>query len=82
MGLGKTKRKTKRAAASAERRSPMEATPGEGGSEEAVIFIADTVASLARLARGHQLEMLAYLLAMTQLEAEEQAKLLRRRKLS
>jgi hypothetical protein len=34
------------------------------------------------LARRHELDLLTYLLAMTQLEAEEQVKLLRRRKLS
>jgi hypothetical protein len=82
MGLDKTKRKTRRASAPRDRGFSTEAPPGEGGSEEAANFIADTVASLARLARGHQLDLLAYLLGMTQLEAEEQAKLLRRRKLS
>jgi hypothetical protein len=56
--------------------------PGEGGSEEAARFIADTVTSLTRLARRHNLDLLAYLLAMARLEAEEQVKILRRRKLS
>jgi len=54
----------------------------ESGSEEAANFIAETVGSLAGLARRHELDLLTYLLAMTQLEAEEQVKLLRRRKLS
>ena len=82
MGLGKTKRKRKRAAAPGQNVSPTDQTLGEGGSEEAANFIAETVASLTRLARRHDLDLLAYLLAMAQLEAEEQVKLLRRRKLS
>jgi hypothetical protein len=82
MGLGKTKRKRKRATAAGQNLSRPAQMPGEGGSEEAAHFIAETVASLARLARRHDLDLLAYLLAMAQLEAEEQVKLLRRRKLS
>jgi hypothetical protein len=82
MSSGKTKRKPKRASGRRERRPRTEVTPAEGGSEEAANFIAETVASLAKLARRHELDMLTYLLAMTQLEAEEQAMLLRRRKLS
>jgi len=84
MGLAKTKRKRKRKRATApgQNLSRTDQTPGEGGSEEAANFIAETVASLTRLARRHDLNMLVYLLAMTQLEAEEQVKLLRRRKLS
>jgi len=82
MGLGKTKRRRKRAAAPGQNLSRTAQTPGEGGPEEAANFIADTVASLTRLARRHDLDLLAYLLAMAQLEAEEQVKLLRRRKLS
>jgi hypothetical protein len=45
-------------------------------------LIAETTASLARLARRHQLEMLDYLLRMTHLEAEERLRLRSRRKLS
>jgi len=82
MGLGKTKRRHKRVAARGESHSRTDEPPGEGGSEEAANFIAETVASLTRLARRHDLDLLAYLLAMTRLEAEEQVKLLRRRKLS
>jgi hypothetical protein len=81
MGLSKTKRRPKRAPAQGEKHSRAY-EPGESGSEEAASFIADTVGSLARLARRHELDLLTYLLAMAQLEAEEQAKLLRRRKLS
>jgi len=66
MGLGKAKRKRKRAAAPAQDFSRTDQTPGEGGSEEAANFIAETVASLTRLARRHDLDLLAYLLAMAQ----------------
>jgi hypothetical protein len=81
MRLNKTRRKPKRGTAPVESRSRSYG-PGEGGSEEAANFIAETVGSLARLARRHELDLLTYLLAMTQLEAEEQVKRLRRRKLS
>jgi hypothetical protein len=81
MSLNRTRRKPKRASPQQENRSPTH-EPGAGGSEEAANFIAETVGSLARLARRYDLDLLTYLLAMTQLEAEEQVKLLRRRKLS
>jgi hypothetical protein len=81
MGLNKTRRRPKRGPAPGESRSRTY-DPGEGGSEEAANFIAETVGSLARLARRHELDLITYLLAMTQLEAEEQVKQLRRRKLS
>ena len=54
----------------------------EGGAEDAAHFISETVESLARVARRHDLDLLSYLLSMTRLEAEEQVKRLRRRKLS
>jgi hypothetical protein len=82
MGLGKAKRRHKRVIAHGESRSRTDEPPGEGGSEEAANFIAEMVASLTRLARRHDLDLVAYLLAMTQLEAEDQVKILRRRKLS
>jgi hypothetical protein len=81
MGPNKTRRRPKRGSAARESRSRTN-EPGEGGSEEAANFIAETAGSLAGLARRHELDLLTYLLAMTQLEAEEQVKLLRRRKLS
>lgn len=82
MGLNKTRRRPKRGSAAPGESRSRTYEPGEGGSEEAANFIAETVGSLARLARRHELELLTYLLAMTELEAEEQVKLLRRRKLS
>jgi hypothetical protein len=49
--------------------------PGDGGPEEAALFIAETVASLAELARRHQLAMLVRLLEMVRMEAEERVRL-------
>lgn len=56
--------------------------PGDGGPDEAAIFIAETVAALAGLARRHRLVMLARLLEMTQMEAEERIRLRGKRNLS
>jgi hypothetical protein len=81
MGLNKAKRKLKQVPALGEEYLRAHEL-SEGGSEEAAKLIAETVESLARLARRHDLRLLTYLLAMTQLEAEEQVKLIRRRKLS
>jgi hypothetical protein len=55
---------------------------GSGGPDEAVVFIAEIVTDLARLARRHRLDMLGHLLRMTQLEAEEQVRLRGKPKLS
>ncbi len=51
-----------------------------GGPDEAAAYIAETAAELAALASRHKLDLLVYLLGMTQLEAE--ARLRRRRRLS
>ena len=56
--------------------------PGEGGVEEAVAFIAEQVVSLRELAERHKLDVLHYLLGMTQLEANEHLRLRSKRKLS
>ena len=45
--------------------------PGNGGPDEALAYIAENVADLARLARRHDLEMLVRLLEMAQMEAQE-----------
>jgi hypothetical protein len=83
MGPDKTKRKQKRAPQRTEKRvRTIEPPRSNGGAEDAAHFIAETLTSLARLARRHELDLLSYLLAMAQLEADEQVKLLRRRKLS
>ena len=54
----------------------------EGGPDEAVAFIAETVAELTKLAKRHRLEILSHLLGMAQLEAEERLRLRSKRKLS
>jgi hypothetical protein len=56
--------------------------PGEGGPDEAVAFIAETVADLAKVARLHKLDMLVRLLEMTQMEAQERIQLRAKRNLS
>ena len=57
-------------------------TRGEGGAEDALILIAAAANELAKLAQRHKFDVLDRLLAMTQLEAEEQLKSRSRRKLS
>jgi hypothetical protein len=56
--------------------------PGEGGPDEAVAFIAETVADLVKVARQHKLDMLVRLLEMTHMEAQERIRLRARRNLS
>ncbi|MET4388890.1 hypothetical protein ABIB73_004655 [Bradyrhizobium sp. F1.4.3] len=56
--------------------------PGEGGADEAVAFIAEQVAALRKLAERHKLDVLHYLLGMTQLEADEHLRVRSKRKLS
>jgi len=62
--------------------SPTDDPPGEGGPDEAAIFIAETLADLARIARRHQLDMLVSLLEMAQMEADERVRLRGKGKLS
>jgi hypothetical protein len=57
-----------------ERRSiPIEADEpaGDGGPNEAARFIAGAVSELALMARVHRLDMLAHVLDMAQMEAED-----------
>jgi len=86
MSLGKTKRRQVRISVHEGRRLRTREAVSEGasevGAEDAAHFISETVESLARVARRHDLDLLSYLLSMTRLEAEEQVKRLRRRKLS
>jgi hypothetical protein len=63
-------------------RSQNDEPPGDGGPEEAAMFIAETVAALAGIARRHRLGMLVRLLEMTLMEAEEYVRLRGKRKLS
>ncbi|MBH5371623.1 hypothetical protein [Bradyrhizobium glycinis] len=55
---------------------------GEGGADEAVAFIAEQTGALRKLAERHKLDVLHYLLGMTQLEADEHLRLRTKRKLS
>ena len=75
-------RKRKRVASGGRGRSRNDEPPGEGGPEEALAFIDEQEAGLRRLARPHRLDVLSYLLGMTQLEAEERIRLRGKRKLS
>ena len=70
-----------RAASGVQERSRNE-EPGEGGADEAVAFIAEQTAALRKLAERHKLDVLHYLLGMTQLEADEHLRLRTKRKLS
>jgi hypothetical protein len=72
----------KRPASGWEKRSQLDESGEEGGPDEAVAFIAETVAELVKLAERHRLEVLAHLLGMAKLEAEERLRLRSKRKLS
>jgi hypothetical protein len=76
--IGRGKRGTSGKAGSSQNGEP----PGDGGPDEAALFIAETVAALAILARRHDLGMLIRLLEMAQMEAEEFVRLRGKRKLS
>ena len=62
--------------------SPTDQRGEEGGPDEAVAFIAETVAELVKLAERHRLEVLGHLLGMAQLEAEERLRTRSKHKLS
>jgi hypothetical protein len=80
--LSKTMGRRTPASSGSDGGSPTGDPPGDGGPDEATAFIAETVAELARIARRHKLEMLASLLEMAQMEAEERVRLRGRSKLS
>jgi hypothetical protein len=80
--LTKTKRGRTRGSGRRDEGSQSDEPVGDGGPDEATAFIAETVTELARLARRHELGMLILLLEMTQMEAEERARLRGKRKLS
>jgi hypothetical protein len=83
--LGKSAGGRKRKASGKKPESPTveRAERGEeGGPDEAVAFIAESVADLTKLAKRHRLEILWHLLGMAQLEAEEHLRLRSKRKLS
>ena len=80
--LSKARGSRKRAASGGTKRSSTDEHNGEGGPDEAVAFIAETVAELVKLAKNHRLEVLSHLLGMAQLEAEERMRTRSKRKLS
>jgi len=80
--LSKTGPRRTRASLERDCRSRIDELPEEGGPDEAAAFIGETLPSLVRLARRHQLDILLHLLAMAQLEAEEHVRLRSKRKLS
>ena len=80
--LTKTGGRRTRANPGKAQRSRTEELSGEGGPEEAAALIAEAAAELGGLARRHKLEMLGFLLGMTQLEAEEHLRLRSKRNLS
>jgi hypothetical protein len=63
-------------------RSPADVPSGDGGPDEAAAFIAENLAELAGLARRHKLDLLAHLLGMARMEAEEWLRLRGKRNLS
>lgn len=80
--MNKARGGRKPAASGGKERSLADARDGEGGPDEAVAFIAETVAELVKLAKNHRLEVLGHLLGMAQLEAEERMRTRSKRKLS
>jgi hypothetical protein len=80
--LTKTGRRRTPKSSDDDRRSQTDDSPGDGGPEEAIAFIAETVADLARLARRHKLDVLVRLLEMAQMEAQERIRLRGKRNLS
>ena len=50
---------------------PDDPAQGDGGPEEAALYIKGAVRDLSRMARQHRHDMLAYLLDMAHLETEE-----------
>jgi hypothetical protein len=72
--LSKTAQKPKYEVPGGDPYSGLVEPPSEGGPQEAASFIAETVSDLAWLAGRHKLDLLCYLLSMTQLEAEELAR--------
>jgi hypothetical protein len=83
-GLGQVTKPARKPipAASADGQRSRSEQPGEGEAEEAVAFIAEQLAHLRQIAERHKLEVLHYLLGMTQLEADEHLRLRSKRKLS
>ena len=80
--MKKAARKSKRIPLRKISRSRTDELLGDGGPDEAVALILETLPALTKLAERHHLDLLAYLLGMTQMEAEEHLRLRSKRKLS
>ena len=80
--MSKTGRRRRAASSGRDESSRTDGPPGDGGPDEAIAYIAENVADLARLARRHNLEMLVRLLEMAQMEAQERIQLRGKRNLS
>ena len=80
--MKKAPRKVRRRPSGRDRRPRHDDLVGYDDPEEAVALIAESVPVLAKLARRHKLGMLAHLLGMTLMEAEEYLRLRSKRKLS
>jgi len=80
--LKKPLRNVKRPPPGRNRRPRTDDLVGDGGPEEAVAFIVESLPVLAKLARRHKLDLLAHLLGMTLMEAEEYLRVRSKRKLS
>ncbi len=80
--MSKARGSRKRTASGGTQRFSTDERDGEGGPDEAVAFIAETVTELLKLAKSHQLEVLSHLLGMVQLEAEERMRTRSKKKLS
>ena len=80
--MKKPLRNVKRPPPGRNRRPRTDDLVGDGGPEEAVAFIAESLPALVKLARRHKLDLLAHLLGMTLMEAEEYLRVRSKRKLS
>ena len=80
--MTKTGRRRRAGSSGRDESSRTDDPPGDGGPDEALAYIAENVADLARLARRHNLEMLVRLLEMAQMEAQERIRLRGKRNLS
>jgi hypothetical protein len=82
MALSKKARKRKRTSVASRRQVPADVPEEEVGPDDAAAFIAEMLVTLTRMARRQRLDVLSYLLAMAQLEAEEHVRLRSRGRLS
>ncbi len=80
--LKRPPRKVMRRPLDRDRGSQTDELVGDDGPDEAVTYIAETLPALVKLARSHDLDLIAHLLGMTLMEAEEHLRLRSKHKLS